>query len=70
LRLAYDAFMLYPALGRDVSLGKIIHRSGLAPLKVETSAPAGEVRKATHTRQGIALRLHCEPTMKFECAAN
>jgi len=45
LLLAFDALTLSQVLGRDVSLGKIIHGDGHAALKVKTSALAGEVRK-------------------------
>jgi len=45
LLLAFDALVLSEMLGREVSLGKIIHGDGHATLKVKTSALAGEVRK-------------------------
>ena len=45
LLLAFDAFVLSEMLGREVSLGKIIHGDDHATLKVKTSALAGEVRK-------------------------
>ena len=45
LLLAFDAFVLSEMLGRQVSLGKIIHGDDHATLKVKTSALAGEVRK-------------------------
>ena len=45
LLLAFDAFVLSEVLGREVSLGKIIHGDDHATLKVKTSALAGEVRK-------------------------
>ena len=45
LLLAFDALVLSQVLGREVSLGKIIHGDDHATLKVKTSALAGEVRK-------------------------
>jgi predicted RecB family nuclease len=45
LLLAFDALALSQVLGREVSLGKIIHGDDHATLKVKTSALAGEVRK-------------------------
>src|SRR5437667_6356536 len=45
LLLAFDAFLLCEMLGREVSLGKIIHGDDHTTLKVKTSALAGEVPK-------------------------
>jgi len=45
LLLAFDALVLSQVLGREVSLGKIIHGDDHATLKVKTSALFGEVRK-------------------------
>jgi predicted RecB family nuclease len=45
LLLAFDALVLSQALGREVSLGKIIHGDDHATLKVKTSALASGVRK-------------------------
>jgi predicted RecB family nuclease len=45
LQLAFDAFLLSESIGREVSLGKIVHGDSYATLKVKTSAFAGEVRK-------------------------
>jgi predicted RecB family nuclease len=45
LLLAYDAFVLRQALGRDIAVGKVIHGDDHATLKVKTSALAGEVCK-------------------------
>ena len=45
LQLAFDAFLLSDAIGREVSLGKIVHGDSHATLKVKTSAFVGEVRK-------------------------
>src|ERR1019366_4649149 len=43
LLLAFDALVLSQALGRAISLGKIIHGDDYATLKVKTSALTGEV---------------------------
>ena len=45
LLLAFDAFVLAAALGRETAVGKIIHGDDYAALNVKTSALAGEVRK-------------------------
>jgi len=45
LLLAFDALVLSQLLGREVSLGKIIHGDDHATLKGKTSALVGEVRK-------------------------
>jgi predicted RecB family nuclease len=45
LLLAFDALVLSQVLGREVSLGKIIHGDDHATLKVKTSALAGVVWK-------------------------
>jgi predicted RecB family nuclease len=45
LLLAFDALVLAQVLGREVSLGKIIHGDDHTTLKVKTSALTGEVRK-------------------------
>ena len=45
LLLAFDAFVLSEVLGREVTLGKIIHGDDHATLKVKTSALTGQVRK-------------------------
>jgi predicted RecB family nuclease len=68
LLLAFDAFMLSEVLGREVTLGKIIHGDDHATLKVKTSALAGEVRKrlgkitallASPTPPDLVLNRHC-----------
>jgi predicted RecB family nuclease len=68
LLLAFDALVLSHVLGREVSLGKIIHGDDHATLKVKTSALAGEVRKrlkkmaAILTSPGppdLVLNRHC-----------
>jgi predicted RecB family nuclease len=45
LLLAFDAFVLSEILGREVSLGKIVHGDDHASLKVKPSALTAEVRK-------------------------
>ena len=45
LLLSFDAFVLSEALGREISLGKIIHGDGHACLRVKAPPLAGEVRK-------------------------
>ncbi len=47
LLLAFDALVLSEMLGREVSLGKIIHGDGQARLKVKTSTLMSAVRKLT-----------------------
>ena len=45
LLLTFDALVLSQVLGRQVSLGKIVHGDDHATLKVKTSALAAQVRK-------------------------
>jgi len=45
LMLAFDALVLSEMLGREVSLGQIVHGDGQVTLKVKTSALACEVRR-------------------------
>ncbi len=45
LVLAFDALVLSEMLGREVSLGKIIHGDDSATLRVKTSALAGDVSR-------------------------
>ena len=68
LLLAFDAFVLSEILGREVSLGKIIHGDNHATLKVKTSTLAGEVRKrldkiatllSNPTPPDLVLNRHC-----------
>jgi predicted RecB family nuclease len=68
LLLAFDGFVLAEALGREVSLGKLIHGDDHATLKVKTSAQAGEVRKhlenitalpSSPARPDLVLNRHC-----------
>jgi predicted RecB family nuclease len=53
LQLAFDAFVLSETLGRDVSLGNIIHGDDHATQKVKTSDLASEVRKRIETISGL-----------------
>ena len=68
LLLAFDALVLSQVLGREVSLGKIIHGDDHATLKVKTSTLAGEVRKrlekiatllSSPTPPDLVLNRHC-----------
>jgi predicted RecB family nuclease len=68
LLLAFDALVLSQVLGRQVSLGKIIHGDDHATLKVKTSALTGEVRKriekvaallSSPTSPDLVLNRHC-----------
>ena len=68
LALAFDAFALSRSLGREISLGKIIHGDDHATLKVKTSALTSEVRKVTgkiasllssHSPPDLILNRHC-----------
>jgi hypothetical protein len=44
LLVAFDTLLLSEAIGRDVTLGKIMHGDGHATLNVKTPALASEVR--------------------------
>jgi predicted RecB family nuclease len=68
LVLAFDAFALSRSLGREISLGKIIHGDDHATLKVKTSALTSEVRKvngkiasllSSHSPPDLILNRHC-----------
>jgi predicted RecB family nuclease len=68
LLLAFDALVLSQVLGREVSLGKIIHGDDHATLKVRNSALAGEVWKrleklavllSNTTPPELVLNRHC-----------
>ena len=68
LLLALDAFALSKSLGREVSVGRIIHGDDHATLKVKTSAMTSEVRKriekiaallANPTPPDLVLNRHC-----------
>jgi len=73
LLMAFDAFVLSQSLGREISVGKIIHGDDHATLKVKTSALAGEVRKrldkivtllASPAPPDLVLNRHC-PECEF-----
>jgi predicted RecB family nuclease len=68
LLLAFDALVLLEAMGREISVSKIIHGDDRATLKVKTSALAGEVRKdvekiaallSSPTPPNLVLNRHC-----------
>jgi len=68
LLLAFDAFVLSEILGREVSLGKIIHGDNHDTLKVKTSNLASDVRKrlekvaavlASSAPPDLVLNRHC-----------
>ena len=68
LLLAFDAFMLSSVLGREVSLGKIVHGDNHATLKVKTSTPVADARKlldkiaalvSSPTPPDLVLNRHC-----------
>src|SRR5271169_1812818 len=68
LLLAFDAFVLSEALGREIAVGHIIHGEDHAKLKVKTSGLAGEVRTrlekiaallSSPTPPDLVLNRHC-----------
>ena len=68
LLLAFDALLFSEAVGREVSLGKIMHGDSHATLKVKTPSLAGEVRKrikditallADNSPPDLVLNRHC-----------
>jgi predicted RecB family nuclease len=67
LLVAFDGLVLSEAVGRAVTLGKIMHGDGRATLKVKISAFAGEVRKRIKeitallagSPPGLVLNRHC-----------
>lgn len=68
LLLAFDAFVLSEALGREIVVGHIIHGEDHAKLKVKTSGLAGEVRTrlekiaallSNPTPPDLVLNRHC-----------
>jgi predicted RecB family nuclease len=68
LLLVFDAWVLSKALGREVSIGKIIHGDDHATLKVKLGTLTGEVRKqvgkvaallAGDTAPDLVLNRHC-----------
>ncbi len=58
LLLAFDAFVLSEATGREISLGRIIHGDDHSALKVKTAALFGKVRKYLERIAGLL----CSPT--------
>lgn len=68
LLLAFDAFVLSEALGRDVSAGQIVCGKDRATLRLNTSALSGDVRKileriaallSNPTPPDLVLNRHC-----------
>ena len=68
LLLAFDAFVLSQATGREVTFGKIIHGDDRGVVKVKMAALAGEVRKCVEriatllsrpTPPELVLNRHC-----------
>ena len=68
LLLAFDAFVLSTALGREIVLGKITHGDDQTTLKVKVSALAGALRKglskitallSSQTPPDLVLNRHC-----------
>ncbi len=68
LLLAFDAFVLSAALGREIALGKIVHGDYHATLKVRVSTLFGEVQKrlakiatllSSPTPPDLVLNRHC-----------
>ena len=68
LLLAFDALVFSEAVGREVSLGKIMHGDSRATLKVKISSLASEVRKrikditallADNSPPDLVLNRHC-----------
>ena len=52
LLLAFDAFVLAEMLGREGSLGRIIHGDDHAALKVRTAGLAGEEKPSDRNGDG------------------
>ena len=59
LALAFDAFVLSGMLGREISIGRIIHGDGHTMLNVKTAALSGKVRK--HLDNIVALLISPTP---------
>ncbi len=57
LLLAFDALVLSQALGREVSLGKIIHGDDHATLKVKTGARTAESARTLVPSKGLAVEV-------------
>jgi predicted RecB family nuclease len=53
LTMGFDVLLLSKTLGREVSLGKIIHGDETVAVTVKTSAVAGEVRKCVEKIVGL-----------------
>ena len=62
LLLAFDALVLSEALGREVSLGKIIHGDDHATLKVKTCGPGRRSAEAPRENRRAALQPLRRPT--------
>lgn len=68
LLLTFDALVLSEILGREVSLGRLIHGNNYSTMKVKTSALTREVRKligkldamlSGHSPPDLVLKRHC-----------
>jgi predicted RecB family nuclease len=68
LSLAFDAYVLSEAIGREVRFGKIIHGDGHTTLKVRLSSLHSEVKKrikkivgllAENAQPDVVLNRHC-----------
>jgi predicted RecB family nuclease len=68
LLLAFDALLLSEILGREITLGKIVHGDSHAPLTVKTTTLVGEVQKrldkivallSNPTPPDLVLNRHC-----------
>ena len=68
LLLAFDAFTLSQSLGREISVGKIVHGDNRAATKMKISPLVGEIRKhidklavllASSTPPELILNRHC-----------
>jgi CRISPR/Cas system-associated exonuclease Cas4 (RecB family) len=68
LLLAFDAYVLFEATGREISFGKIIHGDDHSALRVKTAALSREVRKrieriaamlSSPTPPDLILNRHC-----------
>ena len=57
LQMAFDALVLSQLLGRNVSLGKIIHGDDHATLKVRTGARTTESARTLVTSKGLAAEV-------------
>lgn len=57
LLVAFDAFVLSAALGREIRIGKLIHGDDHSTLQVKTSAKSGEVRQRLQEIAALLSRL-------------